>query len=267
MRVTQAADRRLLEPCSLDGYDLQLDTYVGCAHLCRYCYALNAAETDWDREIKIHRDLVPRLRMELDRGAAGQAIYLGWNCDPYQPAEAKLRQTRAALEVLVDRGCSATVLTKSPLVTRDIDLFRRMPGASVGVSVAFLDERVRRLFEASAPATSRRITALRELRAAGLDTYALICPVMPHLTPVRELIEDVRPYVATIWVYALAMASEDDPNWRNVRGILRDHFPAMEPLYREIAFDPAHGYWVELCEDLERLRRERPDLDIRIEMT
>lgn len=293
MHVTHATDRPLLQPCSLDGYDVQIDTYVGCEHLCHYCYALNAAESDWGEEILVHRALRSRLQAELDRylsvavapsavadaagpqaaavaaaqGPATRAVYLGWNCDPYQPVEAKARQTRAALEVLTDRGWSATVLTKSPLVTRDIDLFRRMPDASLGVSVAFRDEPVRRRFEARAPATSRRVAALRELHEAGLDTYALICPVMPYLTPVRELIEDLRPYVATIWVYALAMSSEDDPNWRNVQAILREHFPDLEARYREIAFDPGHAFWIELREDLERLQRERPDLDIRLEMT
>jgi DNA repair photolyase len=60
MNISICSPRPILEPCSLEGTAFQLDTYVGCQHLCRYCYALNRAETDWETEIRIHRDIAGR---------------------------------------------------------------------------------------------------------------------------------------------------------------------------------------------------------------
>jgi DNA repair photolyase len=90
------------------------------------------------------------------------------------------------------------------------------------------------------PSTARRIKALRELREAALETCALVCPAMPFLTEVRMLIDWAQPHADTVWVCALAMQSEDDRNWRNVRSILRESFPELEAKYREIAFDAGH---------------------------
>ena len=145
MKIRPCSDRPILEPCSLQGYAYQLDPYIGCEHHCYYCYALNQAETDWAEEILIHRDLAARLSGELS-ALEPQPMYIGWNSDAYQPCEASYRHTRQALELLAQRAFSVCILTKSDLVTRDVDLVASMPGSSVGFSIAFQDEGVRGLF-------------------------------------------------------------------------------------------------------------------------
>jgi DNA repair photolyase len=145
--------------------------------------------------------------------------------------------------LLARRGFPVCVLTKSDLIIRDADIFARMTGSSVGVSMAFHDEEVRRLFESRAPSNERRIEALKRLKNAGLETYALICPVMPFLTDAESLIEAVAPYADTIWIYGLSMRSEADRNWQNVKDILDHHFLELTRRYRRIAFSPDDQYW------------------------
>jgi DNA repair photolyase len=254
----------VIQPCSLEGHAYQIDPYIGCEHLCSYCYALNRAETDWTREIITYQDIVARLGQEL-AGLEPQSLYLGWNTDPYQPAERVQRQTRRILEMLASKGHSVCILTKSGLVARDVDLLRKMPGSSAGVSLAFQDGHVRQLFEVNAPPNEQRIGALKALKEAGVRTYALICPVMPFITDVKCLGEMVTSWADTIWVYALSIEAEEGRNWRNLQRILDRHFPKMAEPYRQIAFSAEHPYWAELRHDLEKLQTKGgPDLRIKL---
>ncbi len=256
--------RQILEPCGLEGIPYQVDPYIGCEHHCYYCYALNQAETRWEEEILMHHDIVGTLSREL-AALEPQTIYMGMNTDPYQPSESIHRQTRQVLELLAQRSFSVCVLTKSDLVMRDIDLLADMSRSSAGVSIAFQDDHVRRLFEASAPPNERRIEAIKRLKHAGVETYALICPVMPFITDVEAAIEMVAPYADTIWIYRLNMTAEEDRNWRNVRDILERHFPEMTDRYRQIAFSDVHPYWMEVRTKLEQIQQSRR-LNLRIEL-
>lgn len=264
VEVSFCSHRSILQPCSLEGYAFQLDPYIGCHHHCYYCYALNQAETDWDREVQIHQNFIGQLHDELSM-LEPQSIYIGWNSDAYQPSEGKYKQTRKALELLAEQGFSVCVLTKSSLVTRDIDLFARIPGTSVGISIAFQNDRSRRLFEVNTQSNYQRIDTLKTLHEAGIRTYILICPVMPFITDVKQLIDQVSPYVDTIWVYALNIDSEEDRNWQNIKKILECHFPELVREYREIALRSEHPYWVRLRTELELLQK-KSQLNLRIEL-
>jgi DNA repair photolyase len=264
VRVGVSSPRRVLEPCELEGLSYQVDPYLGCEHHCYYCYALNQAETCWEEEILMHQDMVDRLSQELS-ALDPQTIYVGMNTDPYQPSEECDQQTWQALDLLAQRGFSACLLTKSDLVVRDVDLLLRMKGSSAGISIAFQDEDVRRRFEAHAPSNERRIEALKALKEAGVETYTLICPVMPFITDVEPLIEMVVEYSDTIWIYRLSMEDDQDRNWQNVRGILDHGFPGLTEQYRRIAFSGEHPYWTELRARLEQVQLDGP-LNLRIEL-
>jgi DNA repair photolyase len=101
-------------------------------------------------------------------GIQPQSIYMGWHTDPYQPCEKEYCQTRQVLELLQPKGFSASILTKSDLILRDMDVLRNMDQASVSVSVAFKDNAVRQLFEADTMDTEPRIDALRKFKAEGV---------------------------------------------------------------------------------------------------
>jgi DNA repair photolyase len=264
MKISTCSPRKILQPCELRGYDYQIDPYIGCEHYCAYCYALNQAETDWTQEILVHPNFTEQLARELLE-LEPQPIYFGWNSDPYQPVEATRQHTRQALELLAGRGFSVCVLTKSGLVTRDIDVIARMPGSSVGFSIAFQEDEIRVLFETNAPPNHHKVGGLRALKAAGIETYVLICPIMPMITDVEACLKMVAPYADAIWFYALSMVSERDRNWQILQQILKSYFPDLIELYRQAAFSDAHPYWSDLRYKLEEIRL-RTGLDLKIHL-
>lgn len=264
MKLTICSYRPILVPCCLENLDYQVDPYVGCEHHCYYCYALNQAETDWTEEILMYKDIASQLSRELEK-IPPQTVYMGYYTDPYQPCEAEYRQTRKVLELFLEKGFSANILTKSDLVVRDMDLLKEMSRASVSVSVAFNDNRVRRQFEAKTIDTEARIEALRKLREAGIKTSALICPVVPYITDVMPLIDMLVPHTEAIWIYGLSFEEYSDRNWQNVQGILNNHFPHLKEKIEAVIFSKDHPYWIELRQALLELAKDR-QLDLRIHL-
>lgn len=256
MKTRPCNDRHVLNPCTLKDLNHQVDPYVGCEHHCYYCYVLEQAETDWREEILVHEDLTNRLKRELS-AIAPQAIYMGWQTDPYQPCEREHRQTRQVLEVLLEKGFSARILTKSDLVLRDMDILQKMKEPRVSVSVAFNDNEIRQLFEANTLDTEARISALEKLKKAGIGTSALICPVIPHITTVIPLIEMLEPHADRIWIYGLSIANRSDRSWQNVQGIVEKHFPAVKQEVETIVFSRDHSYWANLRQELKGIQKNR----------
>lgn len=242
-----------MEPCSLKGFNYQLDPYIGCEHLCCYCYALNQAEGGRGNKVSIHTSLAERLPGELS-ALEPQVVYLGMNTDPYQQSEAVLYQTRTALQLLADQGFSASVLTKSGLITRDTSLLKNMSSSAAGISVAFTDESQRKLFEKNAPSTEDRINALGKMKEAGIRTYTLISPVIPYITDLQSLLDLVAPCSDEIWVYKLKMNAVTDPNWLQLRSVLGLHYSDLLGKISEIAFSPDHDYWRETRRCLEKMQ-------------
>lgn len=256
MIVKPCDNRPVLNPCTLEGLHYQVDPYIGCEHYCYYCYVLNQAETDWSEEIQIHEDIVGQLKDELS-DIQPQTIYMGWQTDPYQPCEAESRQTRRVLELLLEKGFSASILTKSDLVLRDMDLLRAMKNASVSVSVAFNDDEVRRIFEANTVMTEARIVALQKLKKAGINTSALIFPVIPYLTEVTPLIDMLVEHTDKIWIYGLSILNRSEKNWQNVEGLLDRHFADIKEQVEAVIFSKNHTYWENLRRELVALQKKR----------
>jgi len=264
MKVSRCSDRPILVPCSLENLDYQVDTYVGCEHNCHYCYVLNQAETDWTKEIFKHNDITGQLSGELEK-ISTQKIYMGYYTDPYQPCEVEQGQTREVLKLFLERGFSASILTKSDLVVRDIDLLQKMEHASVSVSVAFNDNPIRQQFEGNTIDTEDRVTALSRLRGAGIKTSALICPVIPYITDVTPLIDMLEPHTDVIWIYRLSIIEKSDKNWQNVQGILNSHFPKISEQIESAIFSENHPYWIQLRQGLVKLQQDR-QLNLRIHL-
>ena len=262
MKVSVCSHRPILLPCDLAKPEYQVDPYIGCEHNCHYCYALNRAETDWTKEIRIHRDIRTQLNKELE-GVPPQNIYMGYYTDPYQPIESEYRQTRKVLELLAEKGFSVSILTKSDLFVRDVGLLAEMDDASVAISVAFNSAPVRQLFEYRTIDTERRIKALKKVKDAGVKTSALICPIIPCIMDVAPLIEMLTPAADTIWIYGLSISRRSDQNWINIEGILDRNFQDKKSRIEEIVSSREHPYWAELRTRLQVIGKDS-DLNLQI---
>jgi DNA repair photolyase len=204
----------------------------------------------------IHKDIIDQLKREID-SISPQTIYMGYYTDPYQPCEAEQLQTRKVLEFLSGKGFSVNILTKSDLVTRDIDLLQRMKNASISVSVAFNDNGIREKFEPNTKDTEVRIDALRKLREAGIKTSALICPVIPHITDAMPLVDQLATLTDTIWIYGLSIETRSDQNWQNLEIILDEYFPDLRKPIEDIVFTKDHQFWTRLRQELEDIQKNR----------
>ena len=169
-----------------------INPYRGCAHACTFCFARPThrylgfdAGRDFEREIVVKVNVPEVLRSELRRPSwAGEHVALGTNTDPYQWVEGRYRLMRGIWEALRDAANPCSVLTKSPLVTRDIDLLQeigRRTTVAASLSVPTLDEKAWRATEPRTPHPGARLEAVRALNDAGIPTGVLVAPLMPGI--------------------------------------------------------------------------------------
>lgn len=164
-------------------FNYAINPYIGCQHGCTYCYArfmkrFTGHKEPWGEFVDVKINAPDLLKHEIGKRPPGR-VWVSGVCDPYQPLETAYELTRKCLEILAQYGWPITVQTKSPLVLRDIDLFRRSDKIEVGLSVTSADDEIRKLFEPSAPSIKERIKALEELHLADIRTYAMIAPMLP----------------------------------------------------------------------------------------
>ncbi|MCL4690019.1 MAG: PA0069 family radical SAM protein [Burkholderiales bacterium] len=175
------------------GFSLSVNPYRGCAHGCSYCYARPSHAylglspgIDFETRLFAKPEAAQLLREELARpGYRCEPINIGSNTDGYQPIESEHRITRSVLEVLREASHPVTIVTKSALVERDLDLLAPMARdglATVVVSVTTLDPRLSARMEPRASAPARRLEAIRRLAAAGVPVGVNVAPVIPFLT-------------------------------------------------------------------------------------
>jgi DNA repair photolyase len=228
-----------------------LNPYMGCAHRCTFCYVRGfekRADRPWDdrygRSIRVKINIVDVLRRELGRRSwKGEEVVIGAATDPYQPAEGRWRLTRGCIELLGAARNPLSIITRGPLIVRDIDVLSeaaRRAAVSVSFSVPTLDHRIWQATEPGTAPPRQRLRALARLVDAGIDAGVGMAPILPGLSDRPDLLADVvraaRDAGATsVWTSLL-----------NLRPGTREHF--LEALGRE---------WPELAPRYERLYRGR----------
>lgn len=190
------------------GFGWTVNPYRGCSHACVYCFARPThtylgfdAGRDFEREIVVKVNAPEVLQAELARPSwKRELVALGTNTDPYQWVESRYRLTRDILEALDQAETPVSVLTKSPLVLTDLDLFKRMNDrrpVRVNLSVPTVDEQAWRATEPHTPSPRARLEAVSELKRNGISSGILIAPIMPgindrpdQIAPILEAASD-----------------------------------------------------------------------------
>ncbi|MDQ6436039.1 PA0069 family radical SAM protein [Mesorhizobium sp. LHD-90] len=173
-------------------FDRSINPYRGCEHGCVYCFARPTHSfmglspgLDFESKLFAKPDAARLLDKELSKeGYQPRTIAIGTNTDPYQPIEKKYRIMREVLEVLEARGHPVGIVTKSALVTRDIDILSRMAErglAKVALSVTSLDRMLARTMEPRASTPTKRLEAMRMLSDAGIPASVMVAPIVPGL--------------------------------------------------------------------------------------
>lgn len=211
IRYKEIEAKSVLVASKLPDADYVINPYTGCEFGCVYCYAsfmgrfVDEPIREWGNYVYIKTNAVELLRTQLASWGPAKrraSVLLSSVTDPYQGVESKYRLTRGILQVLVQERYPGTIgiLTKSPLVLRDVDLLRQLPNVEVGMTVTTTDDKVSRFLELRAPLASRRLDTLRKLTEAGLSTYAFVGPLLPHFRYRPDLLEELFAQIAAAGV-------------------------------------------------------------------
>ncbi|MBI2557381.1 MAG: radical SAM protein [Planctomycetes bacterium] len=198
--IREIKAKSILTKSGIPGVDYCVNPYVGCAHGCRYCYATflqkyTGHTEPWGGFVDVKINTPEILQKQLKRARMGR-VMVSSVTDAYQPIESKYKLTRQCLEILLQSQFPVDILTKSPLVLRDIDLIKKFKDIEVGITITTHDEKISRVFEPNAPSIMARMRTLNTLHDNRIKTYAFIGPVLP-MNP-ETLSEKINPHVDSI---------------------------------------------------------------------
>lgn len=217
-------------------FDRSINPYRGCEHGCSYCYARpthaylgHSAGIDFEREIYVKVNAAEQLQRELSNPRYKvKPIAIGTNTDPYQPMERQHKIMRSVLQVLLETKHPVTILTKSALIVRDLDILSEMAKLNLvtaALSITSMDHKLSRLMEPRASAPARRLEALRLLSAAGIPTMVMAAPMIPAINDME--LERILDAAAAQGAQRAGMTLLQLP--REVRDIFREwllrHYP------------------------------------------
>ncbi len=220
-----------------------INPYRGCTHACAFCFARPThtyldfnARRDFEREIVVKVNAPEVARAELSKPRWGREhVAMGTNTDPYQWVEGRYRLMPGIWEAMRDTGTPASILTKSPLLLRDIDLMKEA-GASANLSIPTLEEKAWRATEPHTPHPRARIEAVAELNRAGIPCGVLIAPLMPGVNDDPKQVEEILDLCAEagavhVGGIALHLRGEVKDLWFEW---LAEHRPDLLPRYRKL---------------------------------
>jgi DNA repair photolyase len=234
-----------------------INPYRGCSHACVYCFArpthkyldMNAGR-DFEKQIIVKVNAPEVLRAQLARPSwKGEHIALGTNTDPYQWVEGRYKLMRGIWEAMRDAANPCSILTKSPLLLRDLDLMQQIAARtsmSANLSIPTLDEKAWRSTEPHTPSPRARIEAVAELNRAGIPTGVLIAPLMPGINDSPKQVEEIvrlcdEAGAVSIGGIALHLRGEVRTIFMDwLRAKRPDLVPRYEQMYRRSAYAPQH---------------------------
>lgn len=237
MVVREIECKSILNKSGISAIDYALNPYVGCGHACRYCYAdfmrrFTGHREPWGSFVDVKINAPAVLCRQLRRLKPG-LISLGTVTDGYQPAEKKYEVSRRCLEELVKHDFQLSILTKSSLVLRDIDLLRQLKQVDVGFTITTLNEEIRKLFEPNSSLASERLSAVRELSHAGVKTWIFFGPVLPYFSDKDEVVERLFCEASDAGVdHVLVDTLNLYPKvWNRLKALISSHFPEALDAY------------------------------------
>ena len=233
-----------LNPVKNMGFSWSLNPYTGCEHRCAFCYvrafelrADRPSDDRYGRAVRVKVNVAAVLRGELARGSwKRETVVIGAATDPYQPAEGRYRLTRQCLQALRDFSNSTALITRGPMIVRDIDVLTELARRAelhVTFSIPTLDDDVWRKTEPGTAHPRQRLRALEKLVTSGIDVGVGMAPILPGLSDRPEQLEEVvraaRAAGATgLWANMLHLK---DGTREHFMSVLAKHWPELVQRY------------------------------------
>ncbi|WGM88792.1 MAG: radical SAM protein [Candidatus Bathyarchaeum tardum] len=205
---------------------LTFNPYTGCDHGCLYCYA--SSYIPHFHECRPKKDLITRLKREASK-LNGELVSISNSSDPYPRLDKKLGLTRKSLEILANNSCRIQIITKSDLVTRDIDILQTVP-SGVSITILTLSDFLSKKLEPAAPASSKRLIAIKKLVNAKIPTTVRIDPIIPFLNddlePLVKAVTDLGVLHVTCSTYKIK-----PDNWKRFSLVFPEVAEKLKPQY------------------------------------
>ena len=200
IKIFETKAKSIFTRTKIPGAKWVLNQYVGCSHSCLYCYAKFMCQWRPDNYGKWGEWVEAKVNApELVKGKYVDGwVYMSSVSDPYQPIEKKLKLTREVLENL-DKRIKFCILTKSDLVLRDVDIFKKFKNIEVGLTINSFDGALKKVFEPFSPANEKRIRALKILKESKIKTYTFISPIIPGLIDLEDVIKKTKDFTDFYW--------------------------------------------------------------------
>ena len=254
------------------GFKWSLNPYMGCVHRCTFCYVRHfehrsdrPSDDRYGTSIRVKTNVADVLRRELTRATwEHEMVAIGAATDPYQPAEGKYKLTRACLEAFRDAASPFSIITRGPMIVRDLDVLvdaAQRTSVSVTFSIPTVDEEVWRRTEPSTAHPRQRLKAVKTLVDAGVKAGVGMAPILPGISDrpeqLREVVRAAREAGATgVWANLLFLR----PGTReHFLAHLAEDWPEQLPYYEEIYANKAYlgaDLMKPLREEVSRLARE-----------
>lgn len=248
MIIKEIKVKNIITKSNLPVCDYSVNTYSGCQHACKYCYAcfmkrFTGHNENWGEFIDIkYWDKIKNPEKYKDK-----ELFIGSVTAPYQPCEEKYKRTRALLEELKGSDAKISIATKSDLILRDLDLIKTFPNARVSWSINTLNEDFRKDMDNSV-SIERKFEAMKIFHNSGIRTTCFISPIFPEITNVKAIIDKAKNNCNLIWLENL-----------NLRGTFKSQVldyinktrPDLMPLYTEIYSNGNVTYWENLDKELK----------------
>ena len=229
------------------GFKWSLNPYMGCVHRCTFCYVRHfehrsdrPSDNRYGTSIRVKTNVAEVLRRELARASwAFEHVAIGAATDPYQPAEGRFKLTRACLEVLRDASNPFSIITRGPMIVRDLDVLveaARRASVSVTFSIPTVDEEVWKRTEPSTAHPRQRLKAVQTLVDAGIKAGVGMAPILPGISDrpeqLREVVRAAREAGATgIWANLLFLKPGTREHFLEH---LAEDWPELVPQYEEL---------------------------------
>ena len=245
----------LCTPSKLPASDYVINPYIGCTHRCVYCYAcfmgrFTGHTEKWGTYIEPKKYDTYKLPKKIN----GKTILIGSVTDGYNPAEKRYRLMPPILEALAQCQAHVEILTKSSLVLRDIELLKRIPDITVGISLSNLNDDDNRVIEPGAASAAERIHALRELHKMGIKTYLFVAPYLPGITSLQDLYAALDGAIDYMCIENLNLRGSYK---RPMLDIINKLHPEVYDLWNHIYVKKCAGqYWRYVEEQIHSMEQE-----------
>jgi len=246
MKIREIQCKSAIGKCGFPGGGLAINPYIGCGHGCVYCYArfikrFTGHTEEWGTFVDARINIADVLKKQLKSSKyKGERIFIGTVTDPYQPIEEKYKLTRGILRVLMDYKNPVSILTKSDLVFRDIDLLKKFKNIDVNFTVTTLDEKWKKLTEPNSSTISQRLEAMENLNKERITILAMMGPYWPVFTDPEVLFKEFKR-VGVKHIFTESFNTVGG-NWTGVEKVLKKHYPKLLPQIQETLFEKKNFY-------------------------